>query len=115
MRASELAQRRLLLRAVMENVSSTARVEIVEVRLAPGLRSPLHRHPCPVVGYIANGTVRFQVEGRPATLLNRGDAFYEPAGEGIAHLDNASTTEFAAFIAFYLLGSGREDLIEILE
>jgi quercetin dioxygenase-like cupin family protein len=68
-----------------------------------------------VVGYIANGAVHFQIEGEPAQTLREGDAFYEPADVTILHFDNPSEREPLTFIAYYLLGSGEDELIRMLE
>jgi hypothetical protein len=52
--------------------------------------------------------------GEEARLLGPGDAFHEPKGARIAHFDNASEDEAASFVAFYLLGVGETELIEML-
>jgi quercetin dioxygenase-like cupin family protein len=68
-----------------------------------------------VTGYIAEGSVIFQVEGEAAKTLKAGDAFFEPANTRIVHFDNASATQPMAFIAFYLLGEDERELIRMLE
>jgi quercetin dioxygenase-like cupin family protein len=115
MPTSETIRRKPLLTALTGGARPTDRVEIVEVSLPPGQESGLHRHPCPVVGYVARGTISFHIDGQPARNLNQGDAFFEPAGTRILRFDNASTSEPATFIAFYLLGPGEHELIEMLE
>ena len=92
----------------------TERVDIREIRFAPGQQTGLHRHPCPVVGYVAKGTILFQVDGEPQKTLHEGDAFFEPANRKMLHFDNASSTEPAVFITFYLLGAGESELIQML-
>jgi quercetin dioxygenase-like cupin family protein len=94
---------------------SVGRVEIKQIDFAPGQKTGLHRHPCPVVGYIAQGTILFQVEGQPPKSLSAGDAWFEPASGKILHFDNASSQDPATFIAFYLLGKDDRTLIEMLE
>ena len=103
-----------LLTARLSADPAVQRVEIKRVDLAPGQATGLHRHPCPVVGYIAAGTIRFQIEGESARELQVGDAFFEPQHAVIAHFDNASNSEPARFIAFYLLGAGETRLIEMI-
>jgi quercetin dioxygenase-like cupin family protein len=93
---------------------SVERVEIKRIDFEPGQIGGLHVHPCPVVGYVASGTILFRIEGEPAQLLPSGSAFYEPANARISHFDNGSEREPATFIAFYLLGEGEEQLIEML-
>jgi quercetin dioxygenase-like cupin family protein len=106
--------RKDLLTALIAGEKDIARVEIKEIVLAPSQQTGLHRHPCPVVGYVAAGTIRFQVEGDPAELLPAGSAFFEPADARIAQFDNASAQEPATFIAFYLLGRNDRQIIEML-
>ena len=73
-----------------------------------------HLHPCPVFGYIVEGTAQFQIEGQPVQPLPAGSAFHEPADTVIADFSNASDSEPMTFVAFYLL-NGNQDLIKMLE
>lgn len=57
------------------------------------------------MSHVARGTIQFQLEGQPATLLPEGSAFLEPANATVVRFDNASTDAPATFIAFYLLGA----------
>jgi quercetin dioxygenase-like cupin family protein len=107
--------RKDLLTAIIAAGKDVSRVEIKQIDFAPGQRSGSHLHPCPVVGYVARGTILFQIEGRPAESLQAGSAFFEPANVKIPHFDNASSQEPAEFVAFYLLGKDDQKLIEMLE
>ena len=113
--ASPTIVRKALLTALVKSQRAAERVEIKEIELAPGQRTGLHRHPCHVVGYIAAGSILYQVEGQVSKLLEAGDAFHEPENARVLHFDNASQSAPARFIAFYLLGSGEERLIEMLD
>ena len=78
------------------------KVTAVEVIYAPGGSSPAHSHPCPVVGYIAEGAIRYQVKGQPETIYKAGDSFYE-APNGVHQVSaNASDKEPARLIAYFL-------------
>ncbi len=90
------------------------RVEAHRIALRPGRKSGRHAHPGGVVGYMEDGEVAFEIDGRPATTLRRGDVFYEPPGAAIARFDNASDTATATFIAFYPL-TGDQALISMLD
>ena len=103
-----------LLDAALEARPEIERVRGARIELGPGQATGRHRHPCPVVGYVADGAIRFQVEGEEEQILRPGDAFHEPAGGPIAHFDNASERDPATFIAFYLLAPGEDRLIEML-
>jgi len=75
---------------------------LVEVRYGPGEASPPHSHPCPVVVYVVEGKVRSQNQGQPEVIYKPGDTFYEAPGGVHAVSGNASSTEPAKFIAFFL-------------
>ena len=107
--------RKPLFTAILSQIKPTRRVEIKQIDFAPNQQTGLHNHPCPVVGYIAKGTVLFQVEGEEARTLHAGDVFFEPPNKTMLHFDNASSTEPMTFIAFYLLGEDENELIHMLE
>lgn len=88
-------------------------VDVREIVLKPGQIGGLHRHPCPVVTYIVEGTINFQIKGEEMKLLHAGQICYEPANAIIEHFDNASNTAPAKFIPYYLL-NGQKELIEML-
>jgi quercetin dioxygenase-like cupin family protein len=88
-------------------------VDVREISLQPDQQTRRHRHPCPVIGYIAEGAAVLQIEGQSPHQLPTGSAFYEPANVVIARFDNASATAPMKFIATYLL-DGDQALIEML-
>jgi quercetin dioxygenase-like cupin family protein len=76
--------------------------KIVEVTYGPGDASSPHSHPCPVIGYVLEGSVRIQVEGEPEAIYKPGESFYE-APNGIHQVSaNASNQEPAKFLAYFL-------------
>ncbi|MDO6429749.1 cupin domain-containing protein [Flavitalea sp. BT771] len=93
------------------NSRPVSKVDIREINLAPGQKGPLHKHPCPVVGYIVSGSILFQVKGDSAIILKAGDPFYEPEGAVISHFDNASGDMPAKFILNYLMDKEKEFII----
>jgi quercetin dioxygenase-like cupin family protein len=103
--------RKQLLSVPLEQKTVTS-VEVREINFEPGQETGRHRHPCPVFGYIVEGSAVVQVEGQAARQLKAGDAFYEPAG-AVMRFDNASSTRPLKFIGYYLL-DGKQDLIEML-
>lgn len=75
---------------------------VVEVIYGPGAASPVHSHPCPVVGYVLQGSVRMQVKGSGEAIYKAGESFYEePNGVHLVSA-NASVTEPAKFLAFFV-------------
>lgn len=81
------------------------------VTFTPNQHTGRHQHPIPVIGYVVSGAVAFQVEGQPARTLHAGEAFYEPANTTIAVFDNASASDPATFIGFYLMGAGETEVV----
>jgi quercetin dioxygenase-like cupin family protein len=80
---------------------SPLQVKLVEVRYGPGEASTPHSHPCPVIGYVLEGSVRMRVGGSPEVVYKPGDGFYEePNGQHLVSA-NASSTEPARFLAYF--------------
>jgi quercetin dioxygenase-like cupin family protein len=78
------------------------KVTIVEVNYGPGESSSPHSHPCPVIGYVVAGAIRTQVKGGPETIVKAGESFYE-APNGIHMVSaNASLTEPAKLLAYFV-------------
>ena len=77
-------------------------VTVVEVNYGPGESSTPHSHPCPVIGYVLEGTLRTQVKGEPLAIYKAGETFYE-APNGV-HLvsANASDKERARLLAYFV-------------
>jgi len=105
--------RKPLLTALIDGEKTIQRVEIKEINFAAQQKTGLHLHPCPVVGYIVEGTVTFQVDGQAVQSLKAGDAFYEPANTKILRFD--ANDDKVKFIAYYLLGKDDHDLIKMLK
>jgi quercetin dioxygenase-like cupin family protein len=77
--ADDLASK--LKRTVLQHSgSSIPGREIVQVltEIPAGVSSGWHTHPGEEVGYIVAGTVRMEIEGRPALTLRAGEGFLIP-------------------------------------
>jgi quercetin dioxygenase-like cupin family protein len=78
------------------------RATVVEVAYGPGDSSPPHSHACPVIGYVASGTIRTRVEGEPEAVYRAGESFYE-APDGVHAVSaNASDEEPARLVAYFV-------------
>jgi quercetin dioxygenase-like cupin family protein len=75
---------------------------LVEVNYGPGESSAPHSHPCPVIGYVVAGTLRTQVRGETEAVYTAGESFYEAANGVHAISANASATEPAKLLAFFV-------------
>jgi len=64
---------------------------VVEVNYGPGESSEPHSHPCAVVGYVVEGTLRTQIKGEAEAIYKAGESFYE-APNGI-HMVSANASD----------------------
>jgi quercetin dioxygenase-like cupin family protein len=75
---------------------------LVEVTYGPGGSSPPHSHPCPVIGYVIEGTLRTQVKGEAEAIYKAGQSFYE-APNGVHMISaNASDKAPVKFLAYFV-------------
>lgn len=75
---------------------------VLEVNYGPGESSRPHSHGCAVIGYVVSGAIRTQVKGQPELIVHPGEGFYE-APNGVHLISaNASQTEPASFLAFFV-------------
>src|SRR5438094_9451780 len=103
--------RKQLLSVPLNNKKVTS-VEVREIDFEPGQETGRHLHPCPVLGYVVEGSAVIQIEGQPEQRLAAGEAFYEPAGT-VMRFDNATSDSRLKFVAYYLL-DGKQDLLRML-
>ena len=64
----------------------------LEVSIAPGVASPVHKHAGPVFGFVLEGQFRFSVRGGPVQVLGPGETFFEPLGAIHQTSSNAGDT-----------------------
>ena len=81
---------------------SHLKASVVEVTYGPGGASRPHSHPCPVIGYVAEGAIRSQVKGEKEVVYKAGESFFE-AANGVHQVSaNASATQPARLVAYFL-------------
>jgi|WetSurMetagenome_2_1015567.scaffolds.fasta_scaffold764533_1 quercetin dioxygenase-like cupin family protein len=78
------------------------RATLLEVTYPPGGSSAAHEHPCPVVGYVVLGAVRMKIKGDVLRTYRAGDSFYEPPNTVHEISANASNSEPAKFVAYFV-------------
>jgi quercetin dioxygenase-like cupin family protein len=81
--------------------------EAVQVRVdfEPGAAFGKHTHPGEEIIYVLEGSLEYQVEGKPPVTLKAGDVFFVPAGTIHAAKNVGSTT--AAELATYVVEKGK--------
>ena len=75
---------------------------VVEVTYEPGGANTAHRHPCPVIGYVLEGSLRMQVQGQPERIYTPGESFYEAPTDVHLVSANASPDKPARFLAYFV-------------
>lgn len=105
--------REVLLDVAVQPAKDTHRIEVRRIRIVPGHAAGLHVHNGPVVGSIVEGSVVFQVDGSPPSVLGPGDVFFEPDGARIARFDAGE--DGVTFLAYFLLGADQEAQLTMLD
>jgi quercetin dioxygenase-like cupin family protein len=81
--------------------------EVVQncVDISPEAPAFKHLHPGEEIIYVLEGSLEYQVEGKPPTTLEAGEVFFVPA-ETIHAVKNVGTTN-AAELATYVVEEGK--------
>jgi hypothetical protein len=85
------------------------------IRFAPSQPTGLHRRPISTVGLVTEGSFIFQLEGHDAKLIRRATPSSTPPGQTVVRFDNASSTEPAEIVCFYLTDTDERPAIEMLK
>ena len=87
---------------------STKDREAIQVLIdfEPGAAFGKHSHPGEEVIYVTEGTLEYQVEGKPPVTLKAGQVLFIPAGT-IHSAKNVGTTK-AAELATYIVEKGKQ-------
>src|SRR5215218_7439695 len=88
--------------------------EVVQNRVDISPEAPAfkHKHPGEEIIYVLEGSLEYQVEGKPPTRVNAGEVFFVPA-ETIHAVRNVGTAN-AAELATYVVKKGKP-LIVLVE
>src|ERR1700730_7449060 len=76
--------------------------EVIQARVEidPGVTSPRHTHPGEETIYVLEGSLAYQVEGKPPVTLKAGDVLFIPAGtiHAAKNVGSGNTAELATYI-----------------
>ena len=86
---------------------------MITVEFAPGEVDAVHRHNAHVFVYVLEGTVVMQVKGGKELTLRPGDTFYESPQDIHVVGRNASKTEPAKFLVFFVRDKGAPLLVPV--
>jgi quercetin dioxygenase-like cupin family protein len=92
-----------------------AHVMTALVEVPPGdPGSPPHRHSGPVFGYVIEGELAYEIDGRPATVVPADGAFWEPGGDVIHYrAANNLPDRWTRFVAVMVCMPGRPMLTPV--
>jgi quercetin dioxygenase-like cupin family protein len=81
--------------------------EVVQARIdiAPGVLAPNHSHPGEEIVYVIEGSLEYQLEGKPPMTLKAGEVLFIPAGT--VHSARNVGTGRAAELATYIVEKGK--------
>ena len=77
----------------------------VRVEIAPGVAFPKHTHPGEEIIYVLEGSLEYEVDGKPPVTLKAGDVLFIPAGTVHAAKNVGSVN--AAELATYIVEKGK--------
>jgi quercetin dioxygenase-like cupin family protein len=88
--------------------------EVIQVRvdLDPGVAFPKHRHPGEEIIYVIEGSLEYEVEGKPPITLKAGDVLFIPAGT--IHAAKNVGSGNGAELATYVVEKGKP-LVELVK
>ena len=88
------------------DLGTTGREAIqVRVDFAPGAAFGRHTHPGEEIIYVLEGSLEYEVEGKPPVTLKAGDVFFVPAGT--VHAARNVGSGLAAELATYVVEKGK--------
>jgi quercetin dioxygenase-like cupin family protein len=86
---------------------------MLTVQYAPGASSSKHRHNANTFVYVLEGSIIMQVEGGKAVTLGPGQTFYESPDDIHVVSKNASDTQPAKFLVFFVKDKGASSLVPV--
>ena len=110
--AAQIAKENPLLTRALPDISGKEGL-IETVVLSPGQAVPAHRHNADVFAYVLAGTVVTQLEGHEAQTVHAGEAFYEAPGDVHIASHNASTTQPARLLVFFVKKIGAPTTVAV--
>jgi quercetin dioxygenase-like cupin family protein len=96
--------KRTILQEVELSVSGRQAVSAI-AEIQPGAAVGRHTHPGEEIGYVIEGTIVVELEGKPALNVEPGHAFFIPAGA--IHNATNSGVNPARILATYIVEKGK--------
>ena len=78
---------------------------VARAEFGPGAAAGKHTHPGEELGYILEGTLVLEIDGKPPVTLKAGDVFFVPAG--VPHDGRNTGSVPAKVLATYVVEKGK--------
>jgi quercetin dioxygenase-like cupin family protein len=88
---------------------------MLKVTYAPGAKGSVHRHNAHTFVYVLEGSVIMQLKGKEPVTLKPGDTFYEDPNDIHVVGKNASATEPATFLVFFVKNQKADLVVPVKE
>jgi quercetin dioxygenase-like cupin family protein len=88
---------------------------MLTVTYAPGAKGSVHRHNAHTFVYVLEGSVIMQLKGKEPVTLKPGDTFYENPEDIHVVGKNASETEPAKFLVFFVKNKKADLVVPVKE
>ena len=88
---------------------------VEKVVLSPGEIVPPHRHNADVFAYVLEGSIITQVKGGKPRTVDAGEVFYESPTDVHIETRNASTTQPATLLVFFVKKTGAPPTVAVEE
>ena len=107
LRVTEAQQSEIKRTDLQRNDLSVPGHEVIQVRVdfAPGVTAAKHNHPGEEIVYVIEGSIEYQLDGKPPVTLKAGEVLFIPAG--VMHSAKNVGTVNGAELATYIVEKGK--------
>ena len=95
----------------LKDIPGNKEGSMITVEYPPGAVDPVHRHNAHAFVYVLEGSIVMQLKGEKEVTLKAGETFYEGPEDVHVVGRNASKTEPAKFVVFFVKEKGAPILV----
>ena len=95
----------------LKDIPGNKEGQMITVEYPPGAVDPVHRHNAHAFVYVLEGSIVMQLNGQKEVTLKAGETFYEGPDDVHVVGRNASKTEPAKFVVFFVKEKGAPILV----
>jgi quercetin dioxygenase-like cupin family protein len=95
----------------LKDIPGNKEGSMITVEYPPGAVDPVHRHNAHAFVYVLEGSIVMQLKGQKEVTLKRGETYYEGPEDVHVVGRNASASEPAKFVVFFVKEKGAPILV----